>query len=167
MKKENENEKKNILEEINKKYSNDNRFTPGIFGEDHSTTQVYHNYSIFKDALSSFNAKEKFNEINKKIQELRKNDNYDDYKIIEEIKDLANEYNDIVKEYKENFDYYFKVIFNLYSDYKYNISENGAENIYDKLTTEIITLLNKNYINYEKKLINIDDKLKVLNLKIK
>ena len=164
MKKENENEKKNILEEINKKYSNDNRFTPGIFGEDHSTTQVYHNYSIFKDALSSFNAKEKFNEIEKK---LTKKNNNDKYIIIEELKDLANEYNDIVKESKENFDFYFKAIFNLYSDYKYNISEIGAEIVYDKTTTGIITLLNKNYINYEKKLINIDDKLKVLNLKIK
>ena len=164
MKKENENEKKNILEEINKKYSNDNRFTPGIFGEDHSTTQVYHNYSIFKDALSSFNAKEKFNEIEKK---LTKKNNYDKYIIIEELKDLANEYNDIVKESKENFDFYFKAIFNLYSDYQYNISENGAEIVYDKTTTGIITLLNKNYINYEKKLINIDDRLKALNLKLK
>lgn len=164
MKKENENEKKNILEEINKKYSNDNRFTPGIFGEDHSTTQVYHNYSIFKDALSSFNAKEKFNEIEKK---LTKKNNYDKYIIIEELKDLANEYNDIVKESKENFDFYFKAIFNLYSDYQYNISENGAEIVYDKTTTGIITLLNKNYINYEKKLINIDDRLKALNLKFK
>ena len=164
MKKENENEKKNILEEINKKYSNDNRFTPGIFGEDHSTTQVYHNYSIFKDALSSFNAKEKFNEIEKK---LTKKNNNDKYIIIEELKDLANEYNDIVKESKENFDFYFKAIFNLYSDYQYNISENGAEIVYDKTTTGIITLLNKNYINYEKKLINIDDRLKALNLKLK
>ena len=164
MKKENENEKKNILEEINKKYSNDNRFTPGIFGEDHSTTQVYHNYSIFKDALSSFNAKEKFNEIEKK---LTKKNNYDKYIIIEELKDLANEYNDIVKESKENFDFYFKAIFNLYSDYQYNISENGAEIVYDKMTSGIITLLNKNYINYEKKLINIDDRLKALNLKLK
>ena len=164
MKKENENEKKNILEEINKKYSNDNRFTPGIFGEDHSTTQVYHNYSIFKDALSSFNAKEKFNEIEKK---LTKKNNNDKYIIIEELKDLANEYNDIVKESKENFDFYFKAIFNLYSDYQYNISENGAEIVYDKTTTGIITLLNKNYINYEKKLINIDDRLKALNLKFK
>ena len=164
MKKENENEKKNILEEINKKYSNDNRFTPGIFGEDHSTTQVYHNYSIFKDALSSFNAKEKFNEIEKK---LTKKNNNDKYIIIEELKDLANEYNDIVKESKENFDFYFKAIFNLYSDYKYNISEIGAEIVYDKTTTGIITLLNKNYINYEKKLINIDDRLKALNLKFK
>ena len=145
MRKKNENEDNELLENINKKYCNDNGFTPGIFGEDRVTYKLLSNYSIFTKTLSSFNIYEKFNEIEKKYQKLTETDSNEDDKILEEFNDLVHEYNKIIKESKENFDYYYKVIFNLGCDYNSNYSESGCGRIYDKIATEIISLLNTNY----------------------
>ena len=144
---ENENANKNLLESINKRYCNDNGFVPGIFGKDESTYRLINNYSIFKETLSAFNINEKFDEIQKKYQELTEKDsNYNDNdKILEEIDNLIDEYNEIIDESKDNFDYYYKVIFNLRCDYIYNYSGSESERIYDKNLSEINSLLNKNY----------------------
>ena len=168
MRKKNVNEDNELLENINKKYCYDNGFTPGIFGEDRATYILFNNLSIFNKTLSAFNIYKKFEEIEKKYQEfIEKDNNDDDDKILEEINDLVRKYNEIIKESKENFDYYYEVIYNLGCNYSYNSSEIGCARIYDKLATEIISLLNNNYINYEKKLINIVDKIKDLNLRLK
>ena len=163
----NENEVNDLLENINKKYCNDNGFTPGIFGEDRTTYRLISNYSIFIKTVSALNIYEKFDEIEKKYQKLTEKDSKDDDKILEEINDLVHEYNKIADESKENFDYYYKVIFNLGCNYNSNYSEKGCGRIYDKIATEINSLLNNNYINYEKQLINIVDKIKDLNLRLK
>ncbi len=87
----NENEVNDLLENINKKYCNDNGFTPGIFGEDRTTYRLISNYSIFIKTVSALNIYEKFDEIEKKYQKLTEKDSKDDDKILEEINDLAHE----------------------------------------------------------------------------
>ncbi len=167
MRKKNENEDNDLLENISKKYCNDNGFTPGIFGEDKATDNLIINYYKFTDTVNALNIVDKIDELKKKYEEITESDSNDDDKILEEIFDLADEYNEIAKESKENYYYYYEVILNLKGNYKYNYYENDCERYYGKLTAGIISLLNNNYINYEKRLINILDKIKDLNLRLK
>ena len=153
MRKKNENEDNDLLENISKKYCNDNGFTPGIFGEDKATDNLIINYYKFTDTVNALNIVDKIDELKKKYEEITESDSNDDDKILEEIFDLADEYNEIAKESKENYYYYYEVILNLKGNYKYNYYENDCERYYGKLTAGIISLLNNNYINYEKRLI--------------
>lgn len=80
-------------------------------------------------------------------------------KIFKELKNLFKEYALITRSAFRDFYYYYRVIENLYKDYKKNYCKNGIGKLYDKTTTEIISILNKNFLVYEKKLINIVDKI--------
>ena len=70
---------------------------------------------------------------------------------------------------KENIYFYFRYIMLLYLDYEWNYLKSGVGNIFNKITTGILLLLNDNYdnyVNYEKKLNDICFRLKELNLNI-
>lgn len=164
----NENESKLLIEQLGKKYRYDKDNKLLYFG--------YHNFKMeyllsinnleFKKVLSSFG-------INDKIKDLVKNyhifeDNNDDEDEIEkiglEIKNIKKEYKRIVKESDENFIYYDSAIKFIYYKYKENYRKKGCEEVFDKTTVEINSILNNLYIKYELKLINIKEKIKNLNL---
>ena len=87
----------------------------------------------------------------------------EDKKIFKELKNLFKEYALITRSAFRDFYYYYRVIENLYKGYKKNYCKNGIGKLYDKTTTEIISILNKNFLVYEKKLINIVDKINYIN----
>ena len=87
----------------------------------------------------------------------------EDKKIFKELKNLFKEYALITRTAFRDLYYYYRVIENLYKGYKKNYCKNGIGKLYDKTTTEIISILNKNFLVYEKKLINIVDKINYIN----
>ena len=87
----------------------------------------------------------------------------EDKKIFKVLKNLFKEYALITRSAFRDFYYYYRVIENLYKGYKKNYCKNGIGKLYDKTTTEIISILNKNFLVYEKKLINIVDKINYIN----
>ena len=101
-----------------------------------------------------------------KINDILKKYNDENGGIYEEIDNMKKEYKKIMKEAEENVDFYYRVILILYWDYQLNYWKSGVGNIFNKTTTEILSLLNKNYINYENKLIDICNKLKEINLEL-
>ena len=84
-------------------------------------------------------------------------------KIFKELKNLFKEYALITRTAFRDLYYYYRVIENLYKGYKKNYCKNGIGKLYDKTTTEIISILNKNFLVYEKKIINIVDKINYIN----
>ena len=157
-----EEEAKELLQHIKhidiKKYSNDNDYFPG-FPTLASARTIYSNYFIFKRTAESFKIYEKINDILKKY-------NDENGGINEEIDNIKKEYKKIMKEAEENADFYYRVILILYWDYQLNYWKSGVGKVFDKTTTGILSLLNKNYINYENKLINICNNLKEINLEL-
>ena len=158
-------ESKELLKQINaKKYSNDNGYFPG-FPTLQPTTTLFDNYFEFLKASKSFQIYIKINKILKKIKKNRNND--DEIVLInKEIDNIEKGYKKIMKEAKNNYRFYKRVIMNLYWDYQSNYWKNGIGKIFDKTTTGILSLLNENYIDYEKKLEDFSCKLKELNLKL-
>ena len=69
-----------------------------------------------------------------------------------------------MKEAEDNYKFYEKLIMVLYWDYHQNYWKNGVGKIFDKITTGILSMLNKNYIYYESKIVDICCKLNELNL---
>ena len=166
MEKENGDEAQNFLDNIKKKYSYENEVFSNYYANVEGLHKLDFFYCLFKTSLSSFKIIEKFDEIEKRYQKLTKNDKDEEDKILGEINNLIRAYNKIIDESKENYNYYHHVIYNACSHYRDNSWKSGFRKIYDDTSTEIISLLNNNYINYEKQLINIIDKLKVLNLRL-
>ena len=86
----------------------------------------------------------------------------DEYKI-KEINDIYNEYLNIRKEAYENFSFYYEVMDKLSHKYDYEYFTKGIGNIYNKLTKEIISLLNKKFLSYEEEIINLINNIQNLN----
>ena len=86
----------------------------------------------------------------------------DEYKI-KEINDIYNEYLNIRKEAYENFSFYYEVMDELRHRYDYDYFTKGIGNIYNKLTKEIISLLNKKFLSYEEEIINLINNIQNLN----
>ena len=160
-----ENESIPFFEQDNKKYRNDN----GLARGDKKPSKILkENYVKFEKILSSFSIYDKLEDITKKFDIFAENNDDEDKKnkIDLEIDDIIEKYNGIVKEAEENKLYYGKVIKCLLTEYEFHYWAKDSKKILDKTTNEIIQLLNKNYIQYEKNLINILEKLKNLNLKL-
>ena len=101
-----------------------------------------------------------------------------DDKIMEKVKFLKEPYKIVLKKLKstfkvylnicvkadEDYTFYYKVLKKLDSNYDEYYYVNNMSTIYHKVTTGIILLLNNNYLNYEKKFINIVNTL--INLKV-
>ena len=166
MEKENGDEAQNFLDNIKKKYSYENEVFSNYYANVEGLHKLDFFYCLFKTSLSSFKIIEKFDEIEKRYQKLTKIDKDEEDKILGEINNLIRAYNKIIDESKENYKYYCDVIINACSHYRDNSWKNGFRRIYEVTSKEIISLLNNNYINYEKQLINIIDKLKDLNLRL-
>ena len=86
----------------------------------------------------------------------------DEYKI-KEINDIYNEYLNIMKEADENLSFYYGVMSKLRHKYDYKYFTKGIGNIYNKLTKEIISLLNKKFLSYDENIINLINNIKNLN----
>ncbi len=86
----------------------------------------------------------------------------DEYKI-KEINDIYNEYLNIRKEAYENFSFYYEVMDKLSHKYDYEYFTKGIGNIYNKLTKEIISVLNKKFLSYEEEIINLINNIQNLN----
>ena len=63
----------------------------------------------------------------------------------------------------ENFSFYYEVMDELRHRYNYDYFTKGIGNIYNKLTKEIISLLNKKFLSYEENIINLINNIKNLN----
>ena len=171
-----DNEKMKFLDKIKDVYYYDNRNIPG-FTDNYSEHCIAANYVTFKHRLKAYNLEDKIVKIieNISINEEEKDDeniitiemklrdrerikkkiNVKDKCIIKELKDIYEKYLKIRNKAEENFSFYFEVASSIRSSYDYNEWVKGIENIYNKTTTEIIALLNKNYLNYEKEMINL------------
>ena len=86
----------------------------------------------------------------------------DEYKT-KEINDIYNEYLNIMKEADENLSFYYGVMSKLSHKYDYKYFTKGIGNIYNKLTKEIISLLNKKFLSYEEDIINLINNIQNLN----
>ena len=91
----------------------------------------------------------------------------EDKKIFKELTIIFKEYKQISGKAFDDFAFYCSVIEKLYRDYKKNYWKNGIGKIYDKITKEIITSLNKNYLIYEKKFMFEINKLNNINSKLR
>ena len=86
----------------------------------------------------------------------------DKYKT-KEINDIYNEYLNIMTEADENLSFYYGVMSKLSHKYDYEYLTKGIGNIYNKLTKEIISLLNKKFLSYEEDIINLINNIQNLN----
>ncbi len=155
-------EDKELLQQTNTiKYSNDNGYFPGFPTLQPSNT-LFDNYYIFLKTSKSFQIYKKINELLKKIK-INRNDDDEKALIDKEIDNIKKEYEEIMKEAEDNYMFYKQAIMSLYRKYELNYWKSGVGKIFDKTTTEILSLLNKNYIYYESKLENISCKLNELN----
>ena len=90
----------------------------------------------------------------------------DNNAILKELDKINKEYSNICVKAYDDCSYYKKVFGKLYRDYDKHYHKKNVSNIYDKITTDIITKLNNNYQKYEKEFINMVDSLNDLKNKI-
>ena len=171
-----DNEKMQFLNKINDVYNYDNGYKSCLIG-DEAEKPILHNYVTFEHRLEAYKIEDKIIKIieNISIKEEEKNDeniatiemklrgkelikkkiNVKDKCIIKELKDIYEKYLNIRNKAEENFSFYYWVAQKIGFKYYYNEWVKGIGNIYNKTTTEIIALLNNNYLNYEKEMINL------------
>ena len=171
-----DNEKMQFLNKIKDVYNYDNGYKSGLIG-DVSENSILHNYVTFENRLEAYKIEDKIIKIieNISIKEEEKDDenittiemklrgrelikkkiNIKDKYVIKELKDIYEKYRKIRNKAEENFTFYFGVANRIRFSYDKNEWVKDIENIYNKTITEIIALLNKNYINYEKEMINL------------
>jgi len=171
-----DNEKMIFLNKIKDIYNYDNGYKSGLIG-DEAENAIVHNYVTFENRLEAYKIEDKIIKIieNVSIIEEEKDDenittiemklrgrelikkkiNVKDKCIIKELKDIYEKYLKIRNKAEENFSFYYDVANNIGFTYYYNEWVKGIGNIYNKTTTEIIALLNNNYLNYEKEIINL------------
>ncbi len=158
-----EDEAKELLQHFDiKKYSIDNGYFPG-FPTLESTNTLFDNYYIFLQTAKSYQIYKKINDLLKKYKNYR-NDKDKIVRVDEETENIKKVYEEIMKEAEDNYKFYEKLIMVLYWDYHQNYWKNGVGKIFDKITTGILSMLNKNYIYYESKIVDICCKLNELNL---
>ena len=100
------------------------------------------------------------------MKELKeKVENYDDKENLDEVtkkmNDIINESNNLRQKAHEEFLFYDKLLGNLLENNEY---KNNIEGAYNKACDDIINSRIKSYIEYEKQLINLKDKIKELSL---
>ena len=169
-----DNEKMKFLNKIKDVYNYDNE---SCFIGNGSGNSLVENYVTFEQRLEAYHLEDKIIKIieNISIKEEEKDDenittiemklrdrerikkkiNVKDKYIIKELKDIYEKYLKIRNKAEENFSFYFGVANKIRFSYDNNEWVKDIENIYNKTITEIIALLNKNYINYEKEMINL------------
>ena len=159
-------EERTLLEQIDIKKYRTKGYFPG-FRNLVAQDPIISNYYLFADTAESLKIIEKSDDIIEKLDTFKNNVDENEMKLIkEEIKNIKKEYNAIMREAKENKYFYFKYVMDLYVDYDRYYWISGVGNIFNKVTTGILLLLNNNYVNYEKKLKDISFQLKELNLRL-
>ena len=176
-----DNEKMQFLNIINDVYNYDNGYKSGLIG-DVSENSILHNYVTFENRLEAYKIEDKIIKIieNISIKEEEKDDenittiemklrgrelikkkiNVKNKCVIKELKDIYEKYLKIKNKAEENFSFYYRVAKKIGFKYYYNEWVEGIGNIFNKTTTEIIALLNNNYLNYEKEMINLINLIK-------
>ena len=171
-----DNEKMKFLNKIKDVYNYDNGYISGFIGNG-SGNSIVENYVTFEHRLEAYNLEDKIIKIieNISINEEEKDDenittiemklrdrerikkkiNVKDKYIIKELKDIYEKYLKIRNKAEENFSFYLEVAKKIGFTYYFNEWVKGIGNIYNKTTKEIIALLNKDYLNYEKEIINL------------
>ena len=171
-----DNEKMIFLNKIKDVYNYDNGYKSGLIG-DEAEKPILHNYVTFEHRLEASKIEDKIIKIieNISIKEEEKDDeniitiemnlrnrelikkkiNVKDKYIIKELKDIYKKYLKIRNKAEENFSFYLDVAKSIGFTYYYNEWVKGIGNIYNKTTNEIISLLIKVYLNYEKEIINL------------
>jgi hypothetical protein len=91
----------------------------------------------------------------------------EDKRIFEDLKNMFKEYVLIATKAFKDFSYYYRTIDNFYDDYKKYYWKKESGKLYDKITSDIISIVIKNYLDYEKTLINIIDKINEINSNLK
>ena len=164
----NENESKLLIEQLGKKYRYDKDIKLYFLGYYKFKMEyiLTINYIEFKNVLSSFGINDKIKDLVKKYHIFEDNNDDEDEikKIGLEIKNIKKEYKRIVKDSYENYLYYDSALKFIFYEYKKNYRKKGCEEIFDKISIEINSILNNLYIKYELKLINNKEKKKNLNL---
>ena len=171
-----DNEKMKFLNKIKDVYNYDNGFTSSLIGNG-SGNSIVENYVTFERKLEAYHLEGKIIKIieNISINEEEKDDenittiemklrdrelikkkiNVKDKCIIKELKDIYEKYLKIRNKAEENFLFYLEVAKKIGFTYYFNEWVKDIGNIYNKTTKEIIALLNKDYLNYEKEIINL------------
>ena len=171
-----DNEKMKFFNKIKDVYNYDNGYIFGFIGNG-SEECIVKNYVAFEQRLEAYNLEYKIIKIIEKIsineeekddenittiemklrdrEGIKKKINVKDKYIIKELKDIYEKYLKIRNKAEENYSFYFGVASRIRFSYNYNEWVKGIGNIYNKTTTEIIAFLNKNYLNYEKEMINL------------
>ena len=171
-----DNEKMQFLNKIKDVYNYDNGYKSGLIG-DEAEKPILHNYVTFENRLEAYKIEDKIIKIieNVSIIEEEKDDenittiemklrgrelikkkiNVKDKYIIKELKDIYEKYLKIRNKAEENFSFYLEVAKKIGFTYYFNEWVKDIGNIYNKTTKEIIALLNKDYLNYEKEIINL------------
>ena len=171
-----DNEKMKFLNKIKDVYNYDNEHTSSLIGNG-SGNSIVENCVTFEQRIEAYHLEDKIIKIieNISINEEEKDDeniitiemklrdrelikkkiNVKDKYIIKELKDIYEKYLKIRNKAEENFSFYYRVARKIGFKYYYNEWVKGIGNIFNKTTTEIIALLNNNYLNYEKEMINL------------
>ena len=171
-----DNEKMKFLNKIKDVYNYDNGYTSSLIGNG-SGNSIVENCVTFEHRMEAYHLEDKIIKIieNISIKEEEKDDeniitiemnlrnrelikkkiNVKDKYIIKELKDIYKKYLKIRNKAEENFSFYLDVAKSIGFTYYYNEWVKGIGNIYIKTTNEIISLLIKDYLNYEKEIINL------------
>ena len=159
-----DNEKMKFFNKIKDVYNYDNGYTSSLIGNGSGNSTV-ENCVTFEHRMEAYHLEDKIIkiieniitiEMNLRNRELiKKKINVKDKYIIKELKDIYKKYLKIRNKAEENFSFYLDVAKSIGFTYYYNEWVKGIGNIYIKTTNEIISLLIKDYLNYEKEIINL------------
>ena len=171
-----DNEKMKFFNKIKDVYNYDNGYTSSLIGNG-SGNSIVENCVTFEHRMEAYHLEDKIIKIieNISINEEEKDDenittiemklrdrelikkkiNVKDKYIIKELKDIYEKYLKIRNKAEENFSFYLEVAKKIGFTYYFNEWVKDIGNIYNKTTKEIIALLNKDYLNYEKEIINL------------
>ena len=187
----NESKKNMLLVKIQDKYIYDNGFIKGFTWSENAEHIIVKNYVKFTTIIDAYAIEDKIFDTLEKISinpetenqknqlkdknikivtiEFKNKDKLgiyikaeDEYKT-KEINKIYNEYLNIRKEAYENFSFYYDVTAELAHRYDYEYFTKGIGNIYNKLTKETISLLNKKFLSYEENIINLINNIQNLN----
>lgn len=108
----------------------------------------------FRKRIREFNILQKFDEVYDKIQscEAKMKLDYEKQYFI-----ISDEYDELTKESNETYYFYIFLLDNI--SYRSENSKNGGKDIESKVVGEVLNQALNAYIEFDKKLININDKL--------
>lgn len=113
-------------------------------------------HSIFALRIQETMLKEKIEQLTNLIKNSKANDTLKNKK---DIRDILNEYSGMKNDAEKSFKYYDDMLYKLLIDYEKNIDKKDIGNTYNYICKSIIQSRFKYYINAEKKLLILLDKI--------